>query len=220
LDCWQFKSDKRPSFDTINKKLIAAQNKYESKRQHQKQMLQMETLFEETTNESSSPFSQFKNDNSASSNFAMNFNFKNNNNDQLNERKLIARNKITGRHNIYNSNSDTTSLLSTGTTILSSPAMRDSHNGHFDYKDTSVTRQSGSEDSQYYSGTDTSLVYADGSNFSSAASAYSNYSMPVSDEAVRAASMMTYSLTKRPPSPPPMKPISDLLNVASAAYHL
>ena len=70
-----------------------------------------------------------------------------------------------------------------------------------------------SEDSQYFSGADSSQVYADSSNFSSANSEYSNYS-------VAPPSMMTPSSSAMPPSPPPIKSLSKLLNVASAAYKL
>jgi len=69
-----------------------------------------------------------------------------------------------------------------------------------------------SEDSQYYSGPDSSLVYADSSNFSSS-SEYSNYS-------VAPPKMMVTSSSTTPPSPPPIKSLSKLLNVASAAYNL
>jgi hypothetical protein len=72
-----------------------------------------------------------------------------------------------------------------------------------------------SEDSQYYSGPDSSLVYADSSNFSSTSSTseYSNYS-------VAPPTMMVASSSTTPPSPPPIKSLSKLLNVASAAYNL
>lgn len=83
-----------------------------------------------------------------------------------------------------------------------------------------LTRQSESEDSQYFSGTDTSLVYADSSGFSTASS-YSNYSMlPANAAAAKAASLITRTLTQSPPSPPPLKPLSKLMNVANAAYQL
>lgn len=99
---------------------------------------------------------------------------------------------------------------------------------------SSSSRQSESEDSQYFSGTDTSLVYADSCgqsssniscNFStmSPISCYTNnYSVLPSNNAaaVRAASIMAASLAQCPPSPPPLKPLSRLLNVASAAYDL
>ena len=84
-------------------------------------------------------------------------------------------------------------------------------------------------DSQYFSGTDSSLVYIESSNFSSSDSSESssgyvnNYSaLPQSTaEASKALSMMTASLSQPPPSPPPLKHFSKLLNVASAAaYHL
>ena len=94
-----------------------------------------------------------------------------------------------------------------------------------------MSRQSESEDSQYFSGTDSSLVYADSSNSSSCnfstmsptMSCYSNnYSvMPSKNSAaVRAVTLMAASLSAAPPSPPPLKPLSRLLNVASAAYDL
>ena len=75
--------------------------------------------------------------------------------------------------------------------------------------------RSESEDSQYFSGADSSLLYADSSNFSSASStsAYSNYSVPPP-------SMMEPSSIETPPSPPPIKSLAKLLNVASAAYKL
>lgn len=82
---------------------------------------------------------------------------------------------------------------------------------------------SDTEDSQYFSGADTSMVYADSSQFSSASSsAYSNYSVPMSHAvaACKAASVMAASLAQMPPSPPPLKPSSKLLNLASAAYQI
>jgi hypothetical protein len=85
------------------------------------------------------------------------------------------------------------------------------------------SRQSESEDSQYFSGADTSLVYADSSNMSTTSSSnYSSYSIPTSNSvaAVKAANKVAASLAQAPPSPPPPKPISKLLNVASAAYKL
>ena len=93
------------------------------------------------------------------------------------------------------------------------------------------SRRSESEDSQYFSGADTSLVYADSSNMSTTSSSnYSSYSIPsvggvISNNnatvaAVKAANIMAASLAQRAPSPPPPKPISKLLNVASAAYNL
>jgi hypothetical protein len=83
------------------------------------------------------------------------------------------------------------------------------------------SRQSESEDSQYFSGADTSLVYADSSNMSTTSSSnYSSYSIPSSRAAVKAANKVAEALAQTPPSPPPLKPISKLLNVASAAYNL
>lgn len=101
------------------------------------------------------------------------------------------------------------------------------------------SRQSESEDSQYFSGTDTSLVYADSCGVPSSSNSTCNFSTmsPVSccysttgnnysvlpsnnAAAVRAASLMAASLAQSPPSPPPLKPLSRLLNVASAAYDL
>ena len=76
-----------------------------------------------------------------------------------------------------------------------------------------VSDRSKSEDSQYFSSTDSSQVYADSSTFSSNHSEYSNYS-------VAPPSMMIPSNPTIPPSPPPIKPLSNLLNVASAAYNL
>ena len=73
--------------------------------------------------------------------------------------------------------------------------------------------RSKSEDSQYFSSTDSSQVYADSSTFSSSHSEYSNYSLAPP-------SMMIPSNPTIPPSPPPIKPLSKLLNVASAAYNL
>lgn len=85
-----------------------------------------------------------------------------------------------------------------------------------------VTRKSESEcDSQYFSGPDTSLVYADSSNYSTeSCSVYSNYSVPMSAAAFSEVSKMAASLAQSPPSPPPPKSFSKLLNVASAAYQL
>ena len=74
------------------------------------------------------------------------------------------------------------------------------------------------DDSQYFSGLDTSLFYTDSSNVSST----SDYSVTSSSQAAacKAASAMAKSLAHRsPPSPPPFKPLSNLINVAaSAAY--
>ncbi len=98
-----------------------------------------------------------------------------------------------------------------------------------------MSRQSESEDSQYFSGTDSSLVYADSfghssnssscnfSTMSPTMSCYSNNYLVLPSKnaaAVRAATLMAASLSAAPPSPPPLKPLSRLLNVASAAYDL
>jgi hypothetical protein len=90
------------------------------------------------------------------------------------------------------------------------------------HHNSNSSRQSESEDSQYFSGADTSLVYADSSNMSTTSSSnYSSYSLPTSNvAAVRAANKVAASLAQAPPSPPPPKPVAKLLNVASAAYKL
>lgn len=78
---------------------------------------------------------------------------------------------------------------------------------------TTTRAESSETDSQYFSGTDTSLVYADSSNYSAMGSVYSNYSVMPTVKAIG-------SLTQKPPSPPPIRHFSKLLNVASAAYEL
>lgn len=86
-----------------------------------------------------------------------------------------------------------------------------------------LTRQSESDDSQYFSGTDmsNSLLYVDSSNFSTESSLhYSAYAAPPTEASMKAASIMATSLDKRPPSPPPLKPLTTLLSLASEAYKL
>ena len=46
LDCWQFKSDMRPSFYILNEKLNQILDKYEKQRALLQQQLEMEILFE------------------------------------------------------------------------------------------------------------------------------------------------------------------------------
>ena len=120
-------------------------------------------------------------------------------------------------------NTESISSLKRGFTLISTPERKSSllkdHKPRFN-----LTHQSESEDSQYFSGNDSSIVYADSSTFSTATpcSIYSNYSIlpQVNAAAVKAASMMSASLAQRPPSPPAIKHFSKLLNVASAAYEL
>lgn len=121
--------------------------------------------------------------------------------------------------------------LKRGFTLISTPERKSSLSKdpktryNFKYNDQSkrFTHQSESEDSQYFSGNDSSIVYADNSTFSTTpGSIYSNYSVlpQANAAAVKAATMMSASLAQRPPSPPPIKHFSKLLNVASAAYEL
>lgn len=164
LDCWNFKSEMRPSFININDRLNHILDKYERKKIEQ-----------------------------------MNYN---------NTPIKSLMHETPTRLNMLKINSPSSKK------IISS-------------------RQSESEDSQYFSGTDTSLVYADSCGHSSSSSCNFSTMSPVSyysnnyaalpsnnAAAVRAATLMTVSLNQAPPSPPPLKPLSRLLNVASAAYDL
>ncbi|CAF0730467.1 unnamed protein product [Brachionus calyciflorus] len=93
--------------------------------------------------------------------------------------------------------------------------------GTLNFNSKRVIRNSESEDSQYFSGADTSLVYTDSSNYSTeSSSVYSNYTVPISVAAFSEASKMAACLAQSPPSPPPPKSFSKLLNLASAAYQL
>ncbi len=88
---------------------------------------------------------------------------------------------------------------------------------------SSSLNRSADLDSQYFSGTDTSLLYADTScSFSGSGSLYSNYSVlpGVNAAAHKAASHIHAQLALRPPSPPPIKHFSKLLDLATAAYEL
>lgn len=168
LDCWNFKSEMRPSFANINDRLNNILDKYERKKIEQ----------------------------------------------------ITASNTPTKMLKL-----ETPTRLNLLSSKLNSPNCK-----------IISSRQSESEDSQYFSGTDTSLVYADSCgasssnsscNFSTSMSPVSccystNYSvLPLNNSAaVKAASLMAASLAQSPPSPPPLKPLSRLLNVASAAYEL
>jgi hypothetical protein len=165
LDCWNFKSDLRPSFSVIHDKLIYIYEKYETE------------LANETLNINlNTPSLNFTNSIGQSKDFHLTMKPTM----DLNKQILLKR---------FNNN------------ILSS--------------EKRLTRQSESEDSQYFSGTDmsNSLLYVDSSNFSSASSHYSAYAVPTT-------SIMATSLNKRPPSPPPPQPLTTLLNVASKVYEL
>jgi serine/threonine protein kinase len=88
------------------------------------------------------------------------------------------------------------------------------------YPIDSIKRESESEDSQYFSGTDisNSILYGDTGNYSSSGSTshYSSY-IPIQTNVVPS---FTRTFTQCPPSPPAPKSAKSLLGVASAAYYL
>ncbi len=227
MECWSFKSDLRPSFDIINQRLSLILEKYEIKRTQKLNSPMVEAterLFDEKA------MNDLKN-------VGLNFNTLSSNHQMKSTRTTfnnlsatLSKSNLTNTLTINPNGSDCPPLLPSASssimTMLSSRHnLNNNNNGELGFGSKSTTklakhRQSESEDSQYFSGADTSLVYADSSQFSSASSNYTNYSVPLSDDAVKAASKMAASLAQPPPSPPPLKPLSRLLNLASAAYQL
>jgi hypothetical protein len=226
LECWSFKSDLRPSFDIINQRLTLILEKYEIKRTQKLNSPMVEAterLFDEKA------MNDLKN-------VGLNFNTLSSNHQMKSSRTMfnnlsgtLNKNNLTNTLTINPNGSDCPPLLPSASssimTMLSSRHNLSNNNGELGYGKKSTVksakhRQSESEDSQYFSGADNSLVYADSSQFSSASSNYTNYSVPMSDDAAKAASKMAASLAQPPPSPPPLKPLSRLLNLASAAYQL
>ena len=189
MDCWHFKSDMRPSFSEINEKLSLVLDKYESKKSN---------LVSLSLNEAKHSF------NESSSLIAPLI---------LNNNYPLAMNQPLPLPPFSLTKPQTTNINSSNSQHKISKNLNDTKMDNSNKRGTSI--RSESEDSQYFSGVDNSLVYADSSNFSSASStsAYSNYSVPPP-------SMMLPSSIETPPSPPPIKSLSKLLNVASAAYKL
>lgn len=250
LDCWHFKADHRPSFVVINERLNIILAKYELQRKEQMKMLDMEKLLNgdgsstistqfgglKSVTPGSLAFTNLKLSNLKSKTPLMTtselprrvFNPSSSNN--------LSINPIAGEQapeSLMSSSSNSSSIMtimnsnllnrdrSLKSSTMGSVMGMSTKTGSTENGSKRITRQSDSEDSQYFSGADTSLVYADSSNFSTASSSvYSNYSVPLSTAAVKAASIMAASLAQAPPSPPPLKPLSRLLNVASAAYQL
>ncbi|RNA40231.1 Vascular endothelial growth factor receptor [Brachionus plicatilis] len=193
LDCWNISSELRPSFAVINERLEVLLAKYENKRQ-ENNFAELEKLFDKNT------FGQLTLNSS--------------------QKKLLTTNltinPLAGPVEplLSNSSSVLTMLNSNRNSSLSN-----SHKLAMSLHSKRVVRNSESEDSQYFSGADSSLVYTDSSNYSNeCSSVYSNYTMPIS--VFSEASKMAASLGQAPPSPPPPKSFSKLLNLASAAYQL
>lgn len=203
MDCWQFKSDQRPSFLITGEKLDFMLRKYEAKKEQQSKLVEMEKLFDQ--------HHQKVNLNPSGLSFSRRF--------------VTGSGGVGGLLTINPTSTQTTDCLvssvsssTNASSILSRPSYQSQKSSNDQTK--RMTRQSESEDSQYFSGADTSLVYLESSNFSTASSAYTNYSLPSTAAASKAVSIMAASLAQGPPSPPPPKPFANLLNVASAAYHL
>lgn len=233
LECWSFKSDLRPSFDIINQRLSLILEKYEIKRTQKLNSPMVEAterLFDEKA------MNDLKN-------VGLNFNTLSSNHQMKTSRTMfnslsatLNKNNLTNTLTINPNGSDCPPLLpSASSSIMTMLSSRHNLNNNCNNNINNNAelgsgmklasklakhRQSESEDSQYFSGADTSLVYADSSQFSSTSSNYTNYSVPLSDDAVKAASKMAASLAQPPPSPPPLKPLSRILNLASAAYQL
>ena len=180
LDCWNFRSDLRPSFSVIHEKLLYIYEKCD-------QELTNETL---NINLNAAPMPTF--------------NFSNS----------IGSSNCNSREASLMSNSTLSPKIDLNKQIL---MKRFSNNNDLN---TILSRQSESEDSQYFSGTDmsNSLLYVDSSNFSTASSHYS--ATPSHQASLKAASIMASSLNKRAPSPPPPQTLETLLNVASKVYQL
>jgi hypothetical protein len=215
LDCWNFKADQRPSFIQINEKLCKILEKYEKKKiVEEHNISDIKTRFvQKPINSLGLDFNSFNSSrtNLLCTNDANITLFK-----QGNNLSKIATPERTS--SLTEQSFKTSSTISTpNKTSFTNIRKLNLATNNMDLK--RFTRQSESEDSQYFSGTDTSLVYADSSNFSTASSNYSNYTiLPIS--ANKAATLMCASISQNPPSPPAIKHFSKLLNVASAAYNI
>jgi hypothetical protein len=224
----------RPSFEEINSKLKDILAKYEQTKAQQIKLAEMETLFEESlsheVNQPSLHQTQpLKLNMTLANNSSLGLNLGN-----FNEQLSIKSNSNSISNLMKSSLNKLDTILKTDT-LLSNQSINGAKaasllNPSFMLNSSSkasllnpkrATRQSESEDSQYFSGTDTSLLYAEGSSFSTASSSnYSNYSVPSTAAAVKDASLMAASLAQTPPSPPPLKSSSKLLNLATAACQL
>lgn len=234
LECWQFKSDLRPSFYVLNEKLNQILEKYELKRSQLQQQLQSEILYENKLN------SAQLNVNTANPvPPVLEFNFTRPSS-SLPEppKRLLEPSATPNCDKLFSNAAQSVSLLgllnqnqpNRSDSILlrkyplltaENPKLLSPNQSTSSDESKRHTRQSESEsDSQYFSGTDVSLLYADSSQFSTASSAYSNYSIPVPPDAIKEASLVAASLAQTPPSPPPLKSLKKLLHVASAAYNL
>ena len=206
MDCWHFKSDMRPSFDEINKRLLIILDKYETKKVQLVKLNEMEKYLQLDENKDS--FDLDFGTMSSEHHHHLNITDLANNDIPLpppppmplplSLTQMPEKNTTTNNNNNNNNVKITRKIINKN---LNDP------------KRVMSSIQSESEDSQYFSGADSSIVYADSCNFSSASSAYSNYS-------VAPPSMMAPSSIETPPSPPPLKSLAKLLNVASAAYNL
>lgn len=218
MDCWNFKSDMRPSFAEIHDKLKSILDRYESKRQQLK-LLEMEKLYDYSsaatiiTTPCSLALQSLSNLTTPSHSVI----------------SKPANQELTSKLAFLNKTPKSSDLLLT--TALKS------HSNPLAFNTMSLLNRQGplsssrqsESDSQYFSGVDTS---ADGSNFSSSSSNYSSYSMSdnlkscpeetalAAIEAVKEAKRVTASLTHAPPSPPALRPFVNLLNLANAAYNL
>lgn len=193
LDCWNINAELRPSFAVINERLNIILAKYENRRQ-ENNLAELEKLFDKNS------FGQLTLNSS--------------------QKKLLTTNltinPLAGPVEplLSNSSSILTMLNSNRNSSLSN-----NNKMAMSLYSKRMTRNSESEDSQYFSGADSSLVYTDASNYSNeGSSVYSNYTLPIS--VFSEASKMAASLGQAPPSPPPPKSFSKLLNLASAAYKL
>lgn len=193
LDCWNINSELRPSFAIINERLNVILAKYENRRQ-ENNLAELEKLFEK------------------------------NNFGQLTLNSLQKK-SLTTNLTINPLSGPVEPLLSNSSSILTmlnsnrNSSLSNSNKLGINLHSKRIVRNSESEDSQYFSGADSSLVYTDGSNYSNeCSSVYSNYTVPIS--VFSEASKMAASLGQAPPSPPPPKSFSKLLNLASAAYKL
>lgn len=183
LDCWNFRSDLRPSFSAIHEKLLYIFEKYDR----------------EFTNETLNI-----NLNATTPSFNFNNHIGISNNMNCREAAIIPNSSLSA----FSPKMDLNKQI-----LLK----RFSNNNDLN---KILSRQSESEDSQYFSGTDmsNSLLYVDSSNFSTASL---NYSVtPAHQASLKAASIMATSLNKRAPSPPPPQTLETLLNVASKVYQL
>ena len=244
LECWQFKSDLRPSFYVLNEKLNQILEKYEQRRTELQQQLQSEILYENKLNSAQlnvniansgnliPPALEFTNFSRPSSNLpelpkrlTETVSHKNTPSVTPNCDKLFSNAaqsvSLLGLLNQSQPNRADSILMRKYPLLSENPKLLSPNQSTTSDESKRHTRQSESEsDSQYFSGTDVSLLYADSSQFSTASSAYSNYSLPVPPDAIKEASLVAASLAQTPPSPPPLKSLKKLLNVASAAYNL